>query len=148
MSTGWALWGLVGLNQRNAGGFLREGYYFWSGAGGSSQEATVFLRAVLARLADIHPAVPPTVDLKTVPRQVVDQVQDMYLTRCWAASNLFRLATSTGERTQALDDEVYEILAGIHPAFLSLRGTQDYEELAADRGVAPRQFRWSDGSVT
>lgn len=137
ISTGWALWDLAGLNQHQAKQFLQDGYREWRNAGAPPQERMAFLRAVMARLAHIHPAVPPTADLEIIPRAVVAPAADYYATRSWAACALLDVAEATGERTPALDDEVYDVLSSTHPAFLTAQGLGYYRALAANRGTPP-----------
>lgn len=68
ISTGWALWWLSGLNQHQANDFIQDGYREWRKAGAPAQERMEFLQAVMARLAYIQPAIPPTANLEIIPR--------------------------------------------------------------------------------
>lgn len=135
IATGWALWGLVGLDQRQAYDFIYDGYREWREAGAPEPERIAFLTAVFDRLHDIHPPIAPTDDLSSVPHSVAAPASVYYGARCWAGSELLSVASSVGRLTPELEERIYTAFAETHRAFMPPRTLTQFQEASRNRGM-------------
>ena len=135
IQAGWALWGLVGLDQRQAYDFIYDGHREWRNAGGSAQERAPFVLAVFRRLRHISPEISPTLDLATIPQSVGMKASCYYGARCWAGSELLELAPTVGMMTPDLEEDIFAAFAATHLMFLPPRTMAQYRQLRLERGL-------------
>lgn len=136
IAVGWALWDLVGLHQHQARDFLFDGYTSWSDAAAPVNERVAFLTAVLDRLRDIQPAVPPGADFFALPAALVTPAAHYYGLRSFAVRERLGLA-SAEPLTPAEMDDLLVMLDSTHAQFLSARVASVLASLRASRGIPP-----------
>ena len=134
MSTGWALWDLVGPHQFQVRDFLQDGYKAWSGSGATAEQRVHFLGDLLSRLREIYPEIPADADVWSMPKHVAEPASQLYSLRAWTASELLEVAGPSGLFTPAVEEQVFRALSTTHSAFLPVRSQQHYDHLIAQRG--------------
>lgn len=90
-----------------------------------------FLRSLLSRFSTITPQVLPGADLVALPQPVAQAAAREYAHRCFAATELHRVAAGAGQLTPELEATIYQALNSTHEQFIPPRSQGLLNDLRA-----------------